>query len=122
MQRLTVLIGHIINWHKKLKQKLAFIIMSEQCQIKYLAIFRKVKESNTAIKKNLGVYKASLQAQQDNDNKDEKSVLVTQVVSISTLIPTNTITIKYNNDNLDKEYSDYINAFIKFQPRLLSLL
>lgn len=86
--------------------------MSEQHQVKRLAIFHKVKESNTVIKKDLVIYKALLQAQQDNNNDGKKLIPIAKVIFAPILVPTNVVTIKDNNNNLDNEQAAYINTFI----------
>lgn len=112
MQRLAVLIGQAADWHEELKQELAFVITSKQCRAKHLATLREVKESNAAIKRDLTARKASLQAQQDDDNEDEKPIPLTQIVSALALILTLAVTIEDDNNDLDEVYSDYVNALI----------
>lgn len=89
--------------------------MLEQRWIKHLATLRKLKESNTAINGDLAAHKISMKAQQHNDNEDKKPVLLTQVVSALALIPTNAVTIENDDDDLDEEHADYINALLNFK-------
>lgn len=114
MQHLTILISKTANWYKKLKQKLAFIIILEQYWVKQLAIFHKVKKFNAAIKKNLAVHKTSLYAQQDNNNEDIKLILLAQVAFVSAFILINIININNNNNNnnFDNKKNKYVNVFI----------
>lgn len=55
-----ILIAKVVNQQKNFKQKIIFIIILKQYQVKYVAIFYKVKKPIIAIKKKVIAYKVIL--------------------------------------------------------------
>lgn len=107
MQRFFVLIVKAIDCWENFKQKLVFVIVSEQHWIKRIITLQKIKKSNAVIKKKVTTYKIALDAFLNDDNKDEKMLGILKPMKNKNILfysgPGTFISnfILINNNNLD---------------------